>query len=84
MAARIAELEAQIEAVRAAIGPPRQPVSSPTVPLDPGVVEDTGGKPGDDALLSVGDGGRSTFYGSAATHYLIVDPLTATLTAGQG
>jgi hypothetical protein len=43
------------------------------------VEEETGGKPGDDALLSVGDGGRSTFYGSAATHYLIVSFLLTTL-----
>ncbi|KLT43821.1 hypothetical protein CC85DRAFT_284105 [Cutaneotrichosporon oleaginosum] len=72
LTARIAELEAQIEAVRAAISAPRPSTASPAVTRDSEVVEEeAGGKPGDDALLSVDDGGRSTFYGSAATHYLI-------------
>lgn len=84
MATRIAELEAMLEAVRAAVGVSSAHLSvaasSPTVPLEPTAPEVEGVEgqlPGDDGQLTVGDEpGRSTFYGSAATHYLIVSACT--------
>jgi hypothetical protein len=86
MAARNAKLEAQIEVVRAAVGSAPHPSSgpSPTIPLpepEEGVV-DVGRR--DDGQLQVGDTGRSTFYGSGATHFLIVGARVAGLTAGAG
>lgn len=86
MSARNAKLEAQIEIVRAAVGSAAHPSSgpSPTTPLpepEEGVVD--GGRR-DDGQLQVGDTGRSTFYGSGATHFLIVGAPVAGLTAGAG
>lgn len=98
MAARIAELEAQVDAVRKAVGAPplsHRPLSvatsSPTFPHEAasgagaGENEGVAGQPGDDGQLMIGEeAGRSTFYGSAATHYLIVSAATASLTPGKG
>lgn len=89
MAARIAELEAQIDAVRAALGvAPLPRATNHTVPSPAVAIEgpssaaaiSVGESEGGDAPANTADGqltvgdepGRSTFYGSAATHYLIV------------